>query len=68
MLYRKRRVGKIRAYAYQLVILDAMMPGTDGLETPAQIRQESSLPILMLMAKNDSVSKVMGLRQVWMTI
>ncbi len=47
---------------YQLVILDVMMPGFDGFETLEQIRQESSLPILMFTSKNDSASKVRGLR------
>ncbi len=47
---------------YQLVILDVMMPGIDGFETLEQIRKESSLPILMFTAKNDTVSKVRGLR------
>lgn len=52
----------LKERAYQLVILDVMMPGMDGFETLAQIRQESALPILMLTSKNDSVSKVRGLR------
>lgn len=47
---------------YQLVILDVMMPGMDGFETLEEIRRESSLPILMFTAKNDSASKVRGLR------
>ena len=47
---------------YQLVILDVMMPGFDGFETLEQIRQESSLPILMFTSKNDCASKVRGLR------
>ncbi|MDE6847043.1 MAG: response regulator transcription factor [Lachnospiraceae bacterium] len=47
---------------YQLVILDVMMPGFDGFETLEQIRKESSLPILMFTSKNDSASKVRGLR------
>lgn len=47
---------------YQLVILDVMMPGLDGFETLEQIRKESSLPILMFTSKNDSISKVRGLR------
>ena len=38
------------------------MPGFDGFETLEQIRQESSLPILMFKSKNDSASKVRGLR------
>lgn len=47
---------------YQLVILDVMMPGADGFETLELIRQESSLPVLMFTSKNDSASKVRGLR------
>lgn len=47
---------------YQLVILDVMMPGYDGFETLERIRKESNLPILMLTSKNDSISKVRGLR------
>ena len=45
-----------------LVILDVMMPGMDGFETLEEIRKESSLPILMFTSKNDSASKVRGLR------
>lgn len=47
---------------YQLVILDVMMPGSDGFETLEQIRKESNLPVLMFTAKDDSASKVRGLR------
>lgn len=55
-------VKKLEEKAYQLVILDVMLPGADGFETLEEIRGRSSLPILMLTAKNDSVSKVRGLR------
>jgi len=47
---------------YQLVILDVMMPGSDGFETLEQIRKESGVPVLMFTSKNDSASKVRGLR------
>ncbi|MBV4431683.1 response regulator transcription factor [Clostridium tyrobutyricum] len=47
---------------YQLVVLDIMMPGIDGFETLEKIREISSVPILMLTSKNDSSSKVHGLR------
>lgn len=47
---------------YQLILLDVMMPGMDGFETMEKIRQISSVPILMLTSKNDSTSKVRGLR------
>jgi len=53
---------QLRQADYQLVILDVMMPGRDGFETLEQIRRESSLPVLMFTAKNDSASKVRGLR------
>lgn len=53
---------KLGEHEYQLVILDVMMPGFDGFETLEQIRKESSVPVLMLTAKNDSISKVRGLR------
>jgi DNA-binding response OmpR family regulator len=44
------------------VVLDVMMPGMDGFETLEEIRKENSLPILMFTSKNDSISKVRGLR------
>ena len=55
-------LNKLRANEYQLVILDVMMPGMDGFETLEQIRAESSLPVLMFTSKDDSISKVRGLR------
>lgn len=47
---------------YQLVVLDIMMPKMDGFQTLEHIRENSSVPILMLTSKNDSSSKVRGLR------
>ena len=44
------------------MVLDVMMPGMDGFETLEEIRKEYSLPILMFTSKNDSISKVRGLR------
>lgn len=48
---------------YQLVVLDVMMPGISGFEVLERIRRKSNVPILMLTAKDDSASKVRGLRQ-----
>ena len=50
------------AQDYDGIILDIMMPGMDGFETLEEIRKENSLPILMFTSKNDSASKVRGLR------
>ena len=58
----KSGLQKLREKDYQLVILDVMMPGFDGFETLEMIRKESRLPILMFTSKNDSASKVRGLR------
>ncbi|QOX63480.1 response regulator transcription factor [Anoxybacterium hadale] len=44
-----------------LVILDIMMPGIDGLETCRLIRMDRNLPIIMLSAKSQDVDKVLGL-------
>ena len=59
---RQGGLARLKGGVYQLVILDVMMPGMDGFETLEQIRKESSLPILMFTSKNDSISKVRGLR------
>ena len=45
------------------MVLDVMMPGMDGFETLEEIRKENSLPILMFTSKNNSISKVRGLRE-----
>ena len=58
----KEGLQKLKEQEYQLVVLDVMMPGMDGFETLEEIRKENSLPILMFTSKNDSISKVRGLR------
>jgi two-component system response regulator RegX3 len=44
-----------------LVLLDLMLPGLDGLEVCRQLRQRSSVPVIMLTAKDSEVDKVVGL-------
>ena len=44
-----------------LVLLDLMLPGKDGIEVCAEIRGESGVPIIMLTAKSDTTDVVRGL-------
>lgn len=54
-------LAAFREYKPDLVLLDLMLPGTDGIEVCRQIRQESGVPIVMLTAKSDTVDVVVGL-------
>jgi len=44
-----------------LVVLDLLMPGVDGLEVCRRLRQDSAIPIIMLTAKAEETDKVIGL-------
>ena len=44
-----------------LLILDLMLPGEDGLSITKRLRAESKLPILMLSARSDDVDRIVGL-------
>ena len=44
-----------------LVILDIMLPGIDGLEVCRRLRQDSIVPILMLTARAEEIDRVLGL-------
>ncbi len=46
---------------YDLVVLDLMLPGTDGFEICRQIREENDIPILMVSARKDDIDKIRGL-------
>ncbi len=46
---------------FDVVILDIMLPGTNGLECLRQIRSRSTVPVLMLTAKGDDVDRIIGL-------
>jgi two-component system response regulator MtrA len=52
---------KFREVRPDLVLLDVMLPGKDGIEVCRLIRAESGVPIVMLTAKTDTVDVVVGL-------
>src|SRR6266571_3569310 len=47
--------------AADVVVLDWMLPGIDGLEVLRRLRQHSALPVLMLTARAEEVDRVIGL-------
>jgi two-component system, OmpR family, alkaline phosphatase synthesis response regulator PhoP len=69
--FRVRAVGsgaealaRVKAVAPDLVVLDLMLPGMDGLEVCRRLRAEpttAGVPIIMLTAKADEVDRVVGL-------
>ena len=50
-----------RAERPDLIILDLMLPGLDGLDVCRALRHESSVPIIMLTARDEEVDRVVGL-------
>jgi len=54
-------LGKVRESRPDVVLLDLMLPGKDGIEVCREIRAESDVPIVMLTAKTDTVDVVLGL-------
>lgn len=56
-----RAYERIMQGNFDLVLLDIMLPGMDGLTICKRVREVSSLPIIMLTAKDDVEDKVAGL-------
>lgn len=48
-------------YGPNLVLLDLMLPGMDGYQVCRELRQRSSVPIIILSAKGEVFDKVLGL-------
>ena len=51
----------VRAEPPDLVLLDLMLPGLDGIEVCKQIRAESSVPIIMVTARVEEIDRLLGL-------
>ena len=50
-----------RAYKPDLIVLDIMLPGMDGLELLSRLRRESEAYVILLTAKTEEVDKIVGL-------
>lgn len=55
-LFKKLEVG-----SFDLIVLDLMMPGEDGLTLCRKIRSQSSIPIIMLTALGEDTDRIVGL-------
>ncbi len=50
-----------RSLDFDLLLLDIMLPGLDGLEITRILRREMNIPIIMLTARDDEIDRVVGL-------
>lgn len=57
----KSALEAFKTYSPDLIMLDIMMPVMDGYEVCKEIRKTSTVPIIMLTAKGDTIDKVLGL-------
>ncbi|MDE2464423.1 MAG: response regulator, partial [Alphaproteobacteria bacterium] len=51
----------MRVSAIDLVVLDVMMPGEDGLSLCRSIRETSQIPVILLTARGEEVDRIIGL-------
>lgn len=52
---------KAKSNTYDIILLDVMLPKLTGFEVCQQIREFSSVPVVMLTAKGDDMDKILGL-------
>lgn len=52
---------KMKSLAFDLLVLDIMMPGENGLELTTSLRAESDVPILLLTARSETEDRIAGL-------
>ena len=56
-----KALALVRRSAPQLVLLDVMLPGLDGMEVLKALRRESSVPVIMITARVEEVDRLLGL-------
>ncbi|MBR6094166.1 MAG: response regulator transcription factor [Lachnospiraceae bacterium] len=52
---------KVSSDNYRLLLLDVMLPGQDGFSALARIRKDHNMPVLMMSARTDDDSKILGM-------
>lgn len=57
----REALSKIKEEEIHLVILDIMMPELDGIHALLKLRENSSIPVILLSAKSEDVDKILGL-------
>jgi DNA-binding response OmpR family regulator len=57
----REALDRFSEQAFDLVVLDVMLPQLDGLEVCRRLRARSAVPIIMLTAKSEEIDKVLGL-------
>ncbi|MBV7433891.1 response regulator [Cardiobacteriaceae bacterium TAE3-ERU3] len=54
-------LAQLKQHAYDLLVLDIMMPKLDGLGVLRQLAQSGEIPVIMLTAKGDEIDRIVGL-------
>src|SRR5688500_12409521 len=59
----ERGIDRALSDEHDLVVLDVMLPGTNGFDVLRRIRARSRIPVLMLTARGDDVDRIVGLEK-----
>jgi DNA-binding response OmpR family regulator len=57
----KQAIDTVKENDIQLILMDIMMPGLDGIAATARLREQYNIPIILLTAKGEDSDKVLGL-------
>ena len=52
---------RLRTFAFDLIVLDVMLPGQDGVSLTAELRQRGEIPVLLLTARGELDDRIAGL-------
>lgn len=54
-------ISMAQTHEIHLILMDIMMPGLDGIQATAKLREEYNVPIILLTAKSEDTDKILGL-------